>query len=71
MTTYHAIQWVEGALRLIDQRQLPLTFTHIDYHDYREVATAIRVMVVRGAPAIGITAAYGMDGVGRAAEPSR
>lgn len=60
MTEYHAIQWINSALRLIDQRQLPHTFTHIDYHDYREVATAIRVMVVRGAPAIGITAAYGM-----------
>jgi len=59
-TTYHAIQWLDGALRLIDQRQLPRLLTHIDYHDYQEVATAIRVMVVRGAPAIGITAGYGM-----------
>ncbi len=60
MTEYHAIQWVEDVLRLIDQRQLPLNLTHIDYDDYREVAKAIRTMVVRGAPAIGITAAYGM-----------
>lgn len=65
--TYHAIQWIEtetgtssGALRLLDQRQLPQTVGYIDYHDYREVAQAIREMVVRGAPAIGITAAYGM-----------
>ena len=61
MTTYHAIQWLEeGKLRLIDQRLLPLELAHIEYTDYREVATAIRTMVVRGAPAIGITAAYGM-----------
>jgi methylthioribose-1-phosphate isomerase len=60
MSTYHAIQWLDGKLRLIDQRQLPLEFVHIDYEDAREVATAIREMVVRGAPAIGITAAYGM-----------
>ncbi len=60
MPTYHAIQWLDGTLRLIDQRVLPHTFTHIDYHDYREVAAAIRDMVVRGAPAIGITAGYGM-----------
>lgn len=61
MTTYHAIEWLEdGKLRLIDQRRLPLEFVHIDYTDYREVAVAIREMVVRGAPAIGITAAYGM-----------
>ena len=61
MTTYHAIEWLEdGKLRLIDQRRLPLEFTHIEYMDYHKVATAIREMVVRGAPAIGITAGYGM-----------
>ncbi|MBN2004013.1 MAG: S-methyl-5-thioribose-1-phosphate isomerase [Anaerolineae bacterium] len=60
MMTYHAIQWVDGVLRLIDQRQLPQQFVHIDYTDYREVAVAIRDMVVRGAPAIGITAGYGL-----------
>jgi methylthioribose-1-phosphate isomerase len=60
MSSYHAIQWVDGTLRLIDQRELPQTLVHLDYHDYREVAKAIRTMVVRGAPAIGITAAYGM-----------
>ncbi len=58
--TYHAIQWVDGVLRLIDQRQIPSQLTYLDYTDYREVATAIREMVVRGAPAIGITAGYGM-----------
>jgi methylthioribose-1-phosphate isomerase len=51
---------VEGKLRLIDQRWLPQELTYCDYTDYREVAVAIREMVVRGAPAIGITAAYGM-----------
>lgn len=60
MSTYHAIAWLEGRLRLLDQRELPHSVTYLDYTDYREVATAIREMVVRGAPAIGITAAYGM-----------
>jgi methylthioribose-1-phosphate isomerase len=61
MQTYHAIQWMDDqTLQLIDQRKLPQEFTHIEYTDYREVAKAIREMVVRGAPAIGITAAYGM-----------
>lgn len=58
--TYHAIQWIDGVLRLIDQRELPERLTYIDYTDYREVATAIRDMVVRGAPAIGITAGYAL-----------
>ena len=60
MAEYIPIQWVEGKLRLLDQRKLPFEVTYNDYDDYREVADAIRVMVVRGAPAIGITAAYGM-----------
>lgn len=61
MQTYHAIQWTDDqTLQLIDQRKLPQEFTHIEYADYREAAKAIREMVVRGAPAIGITAAYGM-----------
>ena len=61
MKTYHAIEWLEeGKLRLIDQRRLPQDLTYCDYTDYHEVAAAIREMVVRGAPAIGITAGYGM-----------
>lgn len=60
MTVYHAIAWVDGALRLLDQRQLPQQTVYLDYTDYREVAAAIREMVVRGAPAIGITAGYGL-----------
>lgn len=61
MKTYHAIEWLkEGKLRLIDQRQLPQDLVYSDYTDYHEVAIAIREMVVRGAPAIGITAGYGM-----------
>ena len=60
MVAYVPIQWVEGKLRLLDQRKLPFEVTYNDYEDYHKVADAIRVMVVRGAPAIGITAAYGM-----------
>ncbi len=61
MKTYHAIAWLaEGKLRLIDQRRLPQELIYCDYTDYDKVAVAIREMVVRGAPAIGITAGYGM-----------
>ncbi|MSP63730.1 MAG: S-methyl-5-thioribose-1-phosphate isomerase [Myxococcales bacterium] len=49
-----------GVLSLLDQRRLPTEEVWIDYRDYREVAAAIRDMVVRGAPAIGCTAAYGV-----------
>jgi methylthioribose-1-phosphate isomerase len=47
-------------LRMIDQRLLPARFEINTYQDYREVAAAIRDMVVRGAPAIGAAAGFGM-----------
>jgi methylthioribose-1-phosphate isomerase len=47
-------------LRMINQRLLPARFEINTYQDYREVASAIRDMVVRGAPAIGAAAGFGM-----------
>ena len=49
-----------GALRLIDQRLLPGEFRIVELFDVQETADAIRNMVVRGAPAIGATAAFGL-----------
>jgi methylthioribose-1-phosphate isomerase len=60
MKRYRSVEWVDGALRVLDQRLLPAVCDYLDYSDYREVAAAIRKMVVRGAPAIGVAAAYGM-----------
>jgi methylthioribose-1-phosphate isomerase len=54
------VEWQDGRVRLIDQRQLPWTLSYVEYEDYRAVAQAIADMVVRGAPAIGATAAFGM-----------
>lgn len=53
-----AIRWKDSALYLLDQTRLPAEERWLAYTDYREVAKAIRTMVVRGAPAIGIAAAY-------------
>lgn len=53
-----AIRWEGNVLYLLDQTKLPVTEEWIPYTDYRPVADAIRTMVVRGAPAIGVTAAY-------------
>jgi methylthioribose-1-phosphate isomerase len=53
-----AIRWEGDHLSLLDQRVLPQTESYLDYRDAPAVAAAIRSMVVRGAPAIGITAAY-------------
>ena len=54
------LRWREGRLELIDQRRLPLEFEYVACDDAAQVACAIRDMVVRGAPAIGCTAAYGV-----------
>ncbi len=54
------IRWHEDSLKLLDQRLLPAEITEISYGDTAAVAAAIRDMVVRGAPAIGITAAFGV-----------
>lgn len=58
--TIRPIVWQNKQLELLDQRILPDTYTYLVYSDVKAVADAIRDMVVRGAPAIGITAAYGI-----------
>lgn len=55
-----SVEWHNGKVRMIDQRLLPTEFHLVEYQDYREVAQAIRTMVIRGAPAIGAAAAFGM-----------
>ncbi|AFA49808.1 S-methyl-5-thioribose-1-phosphate isomerase [Acetobacterium woodii] len=54
------VYYENGELKLIDQTKLPTTFIIHSYTDYREIATAITDMIVRGAPAIGVTAGYGV-----------
>jgi methylthioribose-1-phosphate isomerase len=53
------IKWTERGVVLLDQRRLPTEEVSYTYTDYREVAKAIREMVIRGAPAIGVAAAMG------------
>lgn len=58
METFAAVKWNAGMLTLLDQRRLPTEKIYLDYDDPGAVADAITAMVVRGAPAIGIAAAY-------------
>ncbi|WP_027715327.1 S-methyl-5-thioribose-1-phosphate isomerase [Desulfuromonas sp. TF] len=53
------ILFENGILKMIDQRRLPTEELWLEYTEYRGVAEAIRSMVVRGAPAIGVAAAFG------------
>lgn len=59
-TEFSPIRWKSGHLELLDQRLLPHQVSWLSFHDASTVAQAITDMVVRGAPAIGITAAYGV-----------
>lgn len=54
------IEWTEDGVVMIDQRVLPAEEVYLTFKDYREVAEAIRALVVRGAPAIGVAAAMGV-----------
>lgn len=59
-TELKAVEWASGKVRLIDQTRLPQEEVYLELADYRDVAEAIKTLRVRGAPAIGIAAAYGL-----------
>lgn len=54
------LEWEDNKLKLIDQTKLPDELTYVYCNDYKEVIVAIKDMIVRGAPAIGVAAAFGM-----------
>ena len=54
------LEWTTAGVRFIDQTKLPTEETYVTCKDYKEVADAIRTMIVRGAPAIGVAAAMGV-----------
>jgi methylthioribose-1-phosphate isomerase len=60
LRTVEPIRWSDEGVVLLDQRRLPGEVVYNTYGDYRELARAITDMVVRGAPAIGVTAAMGI-----------
>jgi methylthioribose-1-phosphate isomerase len=60
LRTLHWLGGVDGHLRLVDQTRLPVEFAEIDCHNVEQVWTAIKTLQVRGAPAIGVAAAYGV-----------
>jgi methylthioribose-1-phosphate isomerase len=60
---FHTVEWVgryDGHLRLLDQTQLPAQAVYLDCRNAEEVWHAIKLLSVRGAPAIGVAAAYGV-----------
>ena len=60
MMLLQPVQWEDGVLVLLDQTLLPSRIEYCRCRNYLQVAEAIKTMKVRGAPAIGVSAAYGI-----------
>lgn len=60
MKNYLPIEWLENRVRILDQTKLPQHEVYLDLTSYQTVASAIKELKVRGAPAIGVAAAYGV-----------
>ena len=54
------VEWKNNSVVMIDQTKLPNSLEFVTYTDYNQVANAIRTLVVRGAPAIGVSGAFGL-----------
>jgi len=54
------IEWKENSVIMIDQTKLPNSLEFVTYTDYNQIANAIKTLVVRGAPAIGVSGAFGL-----------
>jgi methylthioribose-1-phosphate isomerase len=59
-SSLRTIDWKENKLVMIDQTKLPTELVFVEFTDFNEVANAIKTLVVRGAPAIGVAGAFGM-----------
>ena len=55
-----SIEWIDNKVKMIDQTLLPHELKFLEFNDYRDVAKSIKIMNIRGAPAIGVAAAMGM-----------
>ncbi len=60
MQRVRTVEWREGTVRILDQRRLPLELGYVDCSTVEDVAEAIETLAVRGAPAIGVAAAFGV-----------
>ena len=54
------VEWKNNSVVMIDQTKLPNILEYVTYTDFNQVADAIRTLVIRGAPAIGVSGAFGL-----------
>jgi len=69
--TLRTVAWDRGRVKMVDQTALPTKFAYVSYTTPEQVASAIRTMVVRGAPAIGVAAAMGLALAAQRSKASR
>ena len=60
MGDYYSVRWEAGVVKILDQRLLPHEEKYLDFQQCEDVAEAIQTMIIRGAPAIGIAAGFGL-----------
>ena len=59
-SSLRTVEWKDNSVVMIDQTKLPNELVYVTYTDYKDVAVAIRDLIVRGAPAIGVSGAFGL-----------
>ena len=58
--TLRTVEWKNNKVRMIDHTKLPNELVFVEFDDFNQVADAIQTLVVRGAPAIGVSGAFGL-----------
>ena len=60
ISSLRTVEWKNNKVIMIDQTKLPTELVFVEYDDFNQVADAIRTLIVRGAPAIGVSGAFGL-----------
>ena len=60
VTDLRTVEWKNNKVVMIEQTKLPNELVFVEYDDFKQVANAIKTLIVRGAPAIGVSGAFGL-----------
>ncbi len=60
ISSLKTVEWKNNKVVMIDQTKLPNELIFVEYDDFNQVAHAIKTLIVRGAPAIGVSGAFGL-----------
>ena len=59
-SSLRTVEWKDNKVIMIEQTKLPNELVFVEYDDFNQVANAIKTLIVRGAPAIGVSGAFGL-----------